>query len=206
MTLSAFSTFVGVLCVVLLPAAFAEYCSSFVDRNGNFYDQQSCNNMYCCGNCYQMYCCTDTRYRISPNEQASCSQSSNSDKRKKLSTLLGSILGSVFPILLCVGLVICCVAPCCLFYKKCRKGGRGGSGPVIFRQQPNNPGQPSNPGYKPVPGQPGFGGQPQPPAYHDGNPGAFSPGQPMYPLPNQPYANPGVGPQPPYNPSYNPGF
>ncbi|XP_034546903.1 cuticle collagen 2C-like [Notolabrus celidotus] len=161
--------------------------------------------MYCCGTCTQMGCCSDRRYRISKEDQEACYGGSTSDKRNKLSTLLGSILGSVLPVLLCVGLVICCVAPCCLFYKKCRKGRNQNAGhPNVINlpQRPHNPAQPTNPGYQPVPVQPGYGGPSGPPAYHGGNPGAFSPGQPMYPLPNQPYANPGGMSQPAYNPAY----
>ncbi|CAJ1050450.1 protein shisa-4-like [Xyrichtys novacula] len=196
------SIFVGVLCVILLPAVFADYCTDYVDSNGYYHDQQNCGSYYCCGNCYQMACCKDRTYRISSDEQRLCGGGGggggggSNSKKSKLATLLGSILGSILPVLLCVGLAICCLAPCCFLYKKCRKG--RGRGPAVIHvpQQPHHPGQPSGPGYNPVPVQPGFGGGPSgPPPYFDGNPGAFSPGQPMYPLPN---------PQPPYNPAYNP--
>ncbi|XP_061730554.1 uncharacterized protein LOC133535088 [Nerophis ophidion] len=44
------------------------------------------------------------------------------EKYAKRAVLLGSILGVVIPLIFCVGLVACFVAPCCFFYKKCRKG------------------------------------------------------------------------------------
>uniref|UniRef100_UPI0037E76525 protein shisa-4-like n=1 Tax=Semicossyphus pulcher TaxID=241346 RepID=UPI0037E76525 len=199
-----------VLCGVLLPAVWANYCSAFIGSNGYRHDAQQCGSQYCCGNCFQMYCCRDSTYRLTEREQQSCSDSSHNDKKNKLGTLLGSILGSIFPILLCVGLVICCCAPCCLFYKKCRKGGRTTNAPVVIGQNSPSGPHPPNPGYQPVPVQPGHGGRPMPPpSYYDGHPSGpsagFGPGQPMYPLPNQPYGqptHPGGFAQPPYNPSY----
>ncbi|XP_065810762.1 protein shisa-4-like [Labrus bergylta] len=213
MVSGVWSSLVVVLCGILLPAVFAEYCSSFTGTNGYYYEKQQCDNHYCCGTCSQMYCCDDRSYRITQDEQYYCTGStSNNDKRSKLATLLGSILGSVLPVLLCVGLVICCVAPCCLFYKKCRKRNnqRQPNATVIHTpQQPNSPSR--QPGYQPVPVQPGFGGMPNPnapPPYYGGNPAPpsapFSPGQPMYPIqPNIPPAYPGLFTQPAYNPSHN---
>ncbi|XP_041639532.1 protein shisa-5-like [Cheilinus undulatus] len=181
----------------------AENCNSYTDSYGNYYDTQHCMGAYCCGTCNQRSCCTNRQYRLSEKDQRLCDNSYASDGRSKLATLLGSILGTILPILLCVGLVICCVAPCCLFYKKCRKGrSRTPTGPTVIHmpQQPNHPS--INPGYQPVPVQPGMGGLPNPSGPPPYNPGsaAFTPGQPMYPL--VPPAQPGGFSQPPYNPAY----
>uniref|UniRef100_A0A3P8S7Z6 Shisa N-terminal domain-containing protein n=1 Tax=Amphiprion percula TaxID=161767 RepID=A0A3P8S7Z6_AMPPE len=109
-----------------------------------------CMSYYCCGDCTYKYCCRDQTQRITQSQQEPCF---NQD------TL---ILGSVFPIILCVGLIICCVAPCCLCYKKCRKGGNRTHTVVQPAVQPHSPGgyQPDYPGYHPVPGF----GDPMPPA------------------------------------------
>lgn len=50
----------------------------------------------------------------------------NQGGKNKLPTVLGSTLGTIFPLILIVGVIICCVAPCCFCYKKCRKGGNRG--------------------------------------------------------------------------------
>ncbi|XP_041801292.1 leucine-rich repeat extensin-like protein 5 [Chelmon rostratus] len=144
------------------------------------------------------------------------------ERQSSIVILLGSILGSVFPIILCVALIICCVAPCCLFYKKCRKGRnrrhQSVTNTTTVVNVPMQPLSPSGyqPGYQPVPVQPGYGGPPfptaPPPSYLEAtdparSPAAFSSGQPMYPLPGQPYGPPphlDECEQPPYNPSYGP--
>lgn len=142
-----------------------------------------------------------------------------------IAVLTGSILGAIFPILICVGLIICFVAPCCCFYKMCRKRHNRRHQTttntitvVSTPLQPLSPAgyQPSYPGYQPVPFQPGHGGLSNPtappPSYWEAtspahSPVAFTPGQPMHPFPGQPYA---LSPQsdelaqPPYNPSYRP--
>ncbi|TKS70616.1 hypothetical protein D9C73_005936 [Collichthys lucidus] len=68
--------------------------------------------------------------------------------------------------------------------------------------------QPAHPGYQPVPVHPGYGGLPNPtappPSYMEATDPAYSPGQPMYPMPSQPYAPPNEFVQPPYNPAYGP--
>lgn len=42
----------------------AEYCSSYQDTSGRYYDNQQCYNQYCCGYCTQRYCCADQRYHL----------------------------------------------------------------------------------------------------------------------------------------------
>uniref|UniRef100_A0AAQ5Z9H2 Shisa N-terminal domain-containing protein n=1 Tax=Amphiprion ocellaris TaxID=80972 RepID=A0AAQ5Z9H2_AMPOC len=108
----------------------AEYCTSYTDWNGVSHRTQQCSmSYYCCGDCTYKYCCRDQTQRITQSQQErSCFNQDtlpgvNTNKTNRPGVLLGSILGSVFPIILCVGLIICCVAPCCLCYKKCRKGG-----------------------------------------------------------------------------------
>uniref|UniRef100_A0A3P8S7E5 Shisa N-terminal domain-containing protein n=1 Tax=Amphiprion percula TaxID=161767 RepID=A0A3P8S7E5_AMPPE len=142
----------------------AKYCTSYTDWNGVSHRTQQCSmSYYCCGDCTYKYCCRDQTQRITQSQQErSCF---NQD------TL---ILGSVFPIILCVGLIICCVAPCCLCYKKCRKGGN--------RTHTGNPGYPH-----PAPYNPGM------PMY------PLNPHQ-VYAEP--PQSDEHV--QPPYNPSYDP--
>ncbi|XP_059184845.1 protein shisa-5-like [Centropristis striata] len=207
---------VCVLCVILLPAVWADYCASYRDKNGYTHDAVQCHPYFCCGDCTNRQCCNQKTYYISQAQQEHCSGRGGSEKKSRLATLLGSILGSIFPILLCVGLVICCVAPCCLFYKKCRKGrGRAAPENAIYNvpQPPHNPqphpsGYPSShPGYQPVPAQPGFGGLPfpqAPPSYGDPNnpPVAY----PMFPLPGRQYAEPPPKADEeaplPYNPAY----
>ncbi|XP_049894342.1 protein shisa-4-like [Epinephelus moara] len=211
---------VCVLCSLLIQTVWAEICTSYVDTNGNQHRGQQCGNYYCCGNCYQRSCCSDRSYRISQEDQQRCSKGSGHGK-SKLGTLLGSILGSIFPIILCVGVVICCMAPCCLFYKKCRKGrSRGSQAPPTMISGPQLPFPPSNNypshpgGYHSVPGQPGFGGLPNPsapPPYMGGNnpphgQGGFNPGMPMVnfigpPLESAPPSNDNA--PLPYNPAYS---
>uniref|UniRef100_A0A3Q1FZJ2 Shisa N-terminal domain-containing protein n=1 Tax=Acanthochromis polyacanthus TaxID=80966 RepID=A0A3Q1FZJ2_9TELE len=101
------------------------YCTSYTDRSGVSHRTQQCTMSYCCGDCAYKYCCKNQAQRLTQSQQERCSSRTgvNSNKTNRLGVLLGSILGSVFPIILCVGLIICCVAPCCLCYKKCRKGG-----------------------------------------------------------------------------------
>ncbi|XP_008280315.1 protein shisa-5-like [Stegastes partitus] len=206
--------FVCVLCVVVFPAIWAEYCSSYKDKYGVSHGAQQCSMAYCCGDCTYKFCCRDQSQRLSQSQQERCSTRPGGDKTNRTGVLLGSILGSVFPIILCVGLIICCVAPCCLCYKKCRKGGSRGHSIVQPPMHPQSPSgyQPGYPGYHPGPG---YGGMPMPPAppymanNGPGYPAPFNPGMPMYPLhpAGQVYAEPPQSEehvQPPYNPSYEP--
>ncbi|XP_023140406.2 protein shisa-4-like [Amphiprion ocellaris] len=215
MNSNVLSSLVCILCVVVVPAVWAEYCTSYTDWNGVSHRTQQCSmSYYCCGDCTYKYCCRDQTQRITQSQQERCSSRPgvNTNKTNRPGVLLGSILGSVFPIILCVGLIICCVAPCCLCYKKCRKGGNRTHTVVQPPVQPHSPGgyQPDYPGYHPVPG---FGDPmpPAPPPYSNPgypHPAPYNPGMPMYPLnPHQVYAEPPQSDehvQPPYNPSYDP--
>ncbi|XP_042354492.1 protein shisa-4-like isoform X2 [Plectropomus leopardus] len=215
------STLVCVLCVILLPAAWADTCSAYMDRDGYKHKNQQCGEYFCCGDCHTRSCCNSIRHRLTQEAQQRCGAGGSSGIAKsKLGTLLGSILGSLFPIIICVGLVICCMAPCCLLYKKCRKGRSRGSqivtGPtsvISGPQQPFAPSFPSNPGYQPVPGQPGFGGLPNPsaPPPHMGSygpapqPGGFGPEVPVVNFIGPSFAQPPTSHEhspPPYNPAY----
>ncbi|XP_054640780.1 protein shisa-4-like [Dunckerocampus dactyliophorus] len=190
----------------------------------------SCHSKYCCSDHTQQLTgeqqegCDDGRGSPGPPSAAELGggaswqalggrrgrkRKRNSLKRvgAKTAVLLGSILGSIIPLIFCVGLVVCFVAPCCFLYKKCRKvrNSRRQNVPtttfIAVRQQPAPPAQhpPSHPSYQPVPVQPGYGGPalptaPPPPPYMEAAPPAFP--QPSLP----PY--PGHDPQPPYNPSF----
>ncbi|XP_029286544.1 protein shisa-5-like [Cottoperca gobio] len=200
----------------------AGYCSSFVDTDGYQHLAEQCGSRYCCGNCKRKYCCSDRIYYFSQAKQERCQGSYPSHKKtNRTAIILGSIIGAGLPILFCVGLITCCVAPCCLCYKKCRKGhnrnpqtARFVTTVVNVPQQPLAPSgyQPSYPGYQPVPAQPGYGGLPNPtapPSYIEAiNPVAIPPGLPMLPFPGQPYAPPPPHTDEfaplPYNPSYGP--
>ncbi|XP_044067537.1 protein shisa-5-like [Siniperca chuatsi] len=223
MVSSVLSSLVCVVCVILLPAVCADYCSSYWDTDGFYHDTQQCVTQdFCCGSCEKKHCCSLKKYSL---KQEGCAGSPSDKKKHYIAMLLGSILGTIFPIILCVGLIVCCVAPCCLFYKKCRKGRNHRNQTVLYTtavdnapQQPLFPSgyQPSYPGYQPVHVLPGYGGpavpSAPPPSYLEAtdpaySPVAFTPGLPMYPFPDQPYEpqpHPDKLAQLPYNPSYCP--
>ncbi|XP_031711552.1 protein shisa-5-like [Anarrhichthys ocellatus] len=215
------STLVCVLCLILFPAVWADYCRSYVDTDGYQHQAQQCGSQYCCGNCERKYCCSNKIYR---EKQKNCHRSSSDHGGKsRIAMLVGSILGTIIPVMFCVCLIICCVAPCCLCYKTCRKGrnrnpqiGTNTAVVVNLPQQPLSPPagyQPTYPGYQPVPALPEYGSLPiptAPPPYMETNdpahfPGAFPAGLPMVPFPGQPYAPPPHSGAPmAYNPAYVP--
>ncbi|XP_034054291.1 protein shisa-5-like isoform X2 [Gymnodraco acuticeps] len=159
-------------CVILIPAVWADDCSSYVDSDGNQHNTQQCGIQYCCGNCQKQYCCSDKTNRFRRSKQKLCEGSLA--KRSNPIPIIGIILASVIPIIICVVVVIvCCVVPCCFFYKKCRKGrnqrprtARNTPTVVNVPQQPHPPPgyHPSYPGYLFVSAQPGYGGVPLPSA------------------------------------------
>ncbi|KAM3621066.1 uncharacterized protein V6R79_005498 [Siganus canaliculatus] len=137
-----------------------------------------------------------------------------------LGAILGIISGTAIAVILCVGLIICCVAPCCLLYKKCRQRHNErqsvrSTTVVNTPMQPLPPSghHPTHPGYLPVPVQPGYGRSPNPtappPSYSEATgasapPVSFSQGQLMYPYPSQPSPHTDDFAPLPYNPSYYP--
>ncbi|XP_071778806.2 protein shisa-5-like isoform X2 [Centroberyx gerrardi] len=223
------------LFVTLLPAVSADDCPSYWDTSSDFHDVQQCGSSYCCGTCNKKYCCTDARFRLSQDKQERCTESSGITKGKRIALLVGSILGTLFPIIICVCLIICCVSPCCFLYKKCQRRRSRRPQTVINTAVVNAPLQPSAPsghqhpyqggqypggqypGYQPVPLQFGYGAQPMPtappPSYMEASyapvsmPYSPAPGQPVYPFqhPSQPHA------LPPHlddlaHPPYNPSY
>lgn len=118
-----------------------ESCLSFVDTYGVTHDAEKCNK-YCCGTCNLRYCCKDKPKQLN---QESCSGSLArcglvfnlffvmqmwveikaffhyfNCSTSQIGLIVGIAVGSLI-LLLCVVLIICCLAPCCLCYMKCRK-------------------------------------------------------------------------------------
>uniref|UniRef100_A0A3Q3QHS8 Shisa N-terminal domain-containing protein n=1 Tax=Monopterus albus TaxID=43700 RepID=A0A3Q3QHS8_MONAL len=219
--LRVLSSLVCVLCVILLPAVWGrktDYCSSYWDQDGFFYDTIDCGFEYCCGDCNKKYCCSEKKYQITQEQQKGCA----AGPKVNISMILGIIFGCVVPIIFCVALVICCVAPCCLLYKRCKERRNPRPHTVISTtavvgvpQQPLPPSghQLSYPGYQPVPVQPGYEDPSHatapPPSYLEAIdpahfPGPFTQGHPTQPLgpPHAPSPHLEELAQPPYNPSY----
>ncbi|XP_061743915.1 protein shisa-5-like isoform X1 [Nerophis ophidion] len=200
-------------CLAQIPTTWADDCTSYLDKSGVRHDGAHCGRMHCCGQCDTKFCCADHTQRLTQDDQERCDESGITgrarrefrprfEKYAKRAVLLGSILGVVIPLIFCVGLVACFVAPCCFFYKKCRKGRNSQRQNVptttfvAVPHQPPPPAQhypPSQPGYQAVPLQPGYGipAAPPPPPYVEAG----------HQLPAPPSA-PVQHPQPPYNPAY----
>ncbi|GAA6228043.1 protein shisa-5-like [Lates japonicus] len=214
----ALSGLVCVFSVILVPAVWADFCSSHWDADGHHHESFQCGIMHCCGGCNKKDCCSEQENYLS---QEDCPRGDNTEHISL--PAVGGIV-SVFPVVICVALVVCFVCPCCMLHEKCCKRRRRGQQIVINATNvPPQLGSPSGyqlfyPGYQSVPVQHGRGGQPvptaPPPSYMEAMgpalfPGQFSPGQPMYPLqlPGQPYGLPlSELEHPPYNPSYAPNF
>ncbi|KAK2861915.1 hypothetical protein Q5P01_001448 [Channa striata] len=197
-----------VLCVVLLPAVWGVTysCSSFLDK-----DTKQCGSKYCCGNCNNKYCCSEKKYQLTQQQQEQCLARSS----PSIALMLGVIFGSIFAITSCVGLVICCVTPCCLIHRKFQERRnqrqqtqRLAAGLAQYQLYP--------PGYQSVPVQTGFGDPPlptaPPPSYQEATdpanfPPPFTHGHPMdsFQPPGQsnaPSSHLAEYAQRPYNPSY----
>ncbi|XP_026022509.1 protein shisa-5-like [Astatotilapia calliptera] len=107
---SILSSLVCVLCVVVVPAVWADHCHSYWDTNGVFHDTQECEK-YCCGDCRTKYCCSDIKYNFTEKKQELCFRRSARVKRSYHVEYVG--IGVPVPILVCTGLIICCVTRCC---------------------------------------------------------------------------------------------
>ncbi|XP_039864974.1 protein shisa-4-like isoform X2 [Simochromis diagramma] len=107
---SILSSLVCVLCVVVVPAVWADHCHSYWDTNGVFHDTQECEK-YCCGDCRTKYCCSDIKYSFTEKKQELCFRRSARVKRSYHVEYVG--IGVPVPILVCTGLIICCVTRCC---------------------------------------------------------------------------------------------
>ncbi|XP_028262541.1 protein shisa-4-like isoform X2 [Parambassis ranga] len=212
-----FSGFVCVLFVFVVPTVWATFCHSYWDKAGYFHDIQPCF-MFCCGDCTHRYCCSDRKDRLTKENQDLClARSAPSKINKNPVLVVGSILGTLFPFIICVGMIICCLAPCCWCYKNCRKGRRRRHTAVVNTTVVHALPEPSSPEYRlPYsayqPSYPGHVGAPvptaPPPSYQESmnqahSPVNFSQGQVMYnphQHPSQLYSDECV--QPPFNPSY----
>ncbi|XP_061687856.1 protein shisa-5-like [Syngnathoides biaculeatus] len=202
------SVLVLVSCIILFPTSCADNCSSYWDDGGLRRDGRQCGGMYCCGTCSDKYCCAEKTQQLTQEEQDLCHDWPRFEKHTRPGILLGSILGAVIPIIFCVGLITCFVAPCCFLYKKCKKRPNSQqrqnvtSTFVAAPTQPASPPQhsPSHPGYQPVPVWAHYAGPAVPtapvgpPSYMEAVPPPYSPGV-VAPLPDEHL-------QPPYNPSY----
>uniref|UniRef100_A0A8D3DHD7 Shisa N-terminal domain-containing protein n=1 Tax=Scophthalmus maximus TaxID=52904 RepID=A0A8D3DHD7_SCOMX len=162
------SSLVCILCATRLPAVWADDCSSYWDGGGLYHDTRPCGTWYCCGDCNKKYCCFGQNKRLTQEKQEGCVVRSGKVKNVLVPYIVGGIFACVFPIVLCVGLIICFVCPCCVVYKKCRRRRNqqvaiNTTTVINAPQQPLSP-QPSHPGYQPVPVLHGYGGQPTPTA------------------------------------------
>lgn len=115
----------------------ADHCHSYWDTNGVFHDTQECGK-YCCGDCRTKYCCSDIKYSFTEKKQELCFRrcalhfslippqcSRNEYKLQLLFCICRSArvkrsyhaeyvgIGVPVPILVCTGLIICCVTRCC---------------------------------------------------------------------------------------------
>ncbi|XP_040014935.1 protein shisa-4-like [Xiphias gladius] len=111
----------SLVCVILHLAVCDDYCSSYWDTDGFYHDTQQCGFQYCCGDCDKKYCCSGQENHLTQEKQEGCGGRPSNEKQIRAAAVLGGIFASIFPIILCVVLIVCCVSPCCLFYK-CRKG------------------------------------------------------------------------------------
>ncbi|XP_077583452.1 protein shisa-5-like [Stigmatopora nigra] len=201
------STFVPILIFltsgVIITTTWADDCSSYWDGSSIHHDGRQCGSMHCCGTCSNRYCCLQKTRQLTQEHQELCGDMPRFEKYTRPAIIVGSIVGVVLPIIFCVGLITCFVAPCCFLYKKCRKRRNSNQHQTVTTTFIAVPAQPVSPPQQP-PSQPGYQPVPVPPHYG----GPIMPSAPMGP---PPYIGtvypPGVLPpdqdsQPPYNPSY----
>ncbi|KAM9408763.1 uncharacterized protein KZ484_001151 [Pholidichthys leucotaenia] len=207
-----------VLFVVILPVMLADHCPSYWDSYGDFHNVQHCGSMYCCGDCSKPYCCYDKAKQLTPKNLESCPGRDPHKKGSSTAMIVGIVLGTILLVLPCVGLIICCLAPCCYCYKKFRKRRNQAHISVIntanvvsVPSQPSHPSQPlhpSYPGYQSVPAGPPI--PTAPPLLYTAStnppldPVVFVHGQPVHPSdqPSLPPPHTDETVQLPYNPSY----
>ncbi|TNN82178.1 hypothetical protein EYF80_007546 [Liparis tanakae] len=175
----------------------AGYCGGYEGSNGYRQEAQDCGSQYCCGNCERKYCCSNITQHLS--QEVNCSGStSDLGTTRLLGNRLGSIMGRILPIVL----VICCVAPCCFFFKKCRIGDNQSSSQIMLtsytpvgenvpEQSLSHPYgyQPAYRGYQRVPAEPHYESRPTlaaPPPYTEST--AFLAEVPVVAFSGQPYA------------------
>ncbi|XP_075881429.1 protein shisa-5-like [Nelusetta ayraudi] len=196
--------------VSLIPSVWADSCQSYTSLFGEYHPLDFCFLKHCCGSCSHRYCCNNDLLKLSKGAQELCPEWPRFEKKMNSIRIVAIIFGAVIPILICVGLLVCFVAPCCLFYKKCRtprhQGQVVGTVTTVVNTplQPGTPYgyQPSYPGYQAVPVHPGPGGlhNPVAPLPYMGSSGPMQP-----PYPCQAYGPPpNELSQPPFNPTYDP--
>uniref|UniRef100_A0A3Q0STJ7 Shisa N-terminal domain-containing protein n=1 Tax=Amphilophus citrinellus TaxID=61819 RepID=A0A3Q0STJ7_AMPCI len=141
-------------------------CFSYLERNDLFHDEQACGRKYCCGECSRRYCCSEKKYQLN---QELCPESSFFFR--KIAVILGSTIGTIVLVTLCVSVMICCIAPCCLCYKKCLKrpdqrqiSKLATVQSIVINSNPSQ--QPPHPGYQAVPAGPPMPTAP-PPSYQE---------------------------------------
>ncbi|XP_008318823.1 protein shisa-5-like [Cynoglossus semilaevis] len=186
MASTALSCLLCVLCVLLFPPLGGAACGSFWDKYGNLQFNEDCFFSY------------------NYNSQG-----------PGVAVLVGSIIGCILLVLVCVMPILCFLCPCCLLYKVCRKKRNRTQQVALTTTNVVNhhgqpvPYQPSHPGYQPVPIVHGYGGVPAPtaqPQFHMENDSSLPPPLPLGPG-GVPYPSPppySEYQQPPYNPSYDP--
>ncbi|XP_029358371.1 protein shisa-5-like [Echeneis naucrates] len=200
-----------VLCVILLPAVWAEDCRDFTERGSSYREPLKCGPQYCCEKRGKIYCCSEEENRVFYQEEGHFERLS---VRSTFPPIIFILIG-IIVICIIVVLIVCFACPCCLLYKQCQKRHNGTRQAVVTTtvigtsQLPLSPSG-YHPSYQPVPAPHGQGG-PTPPSYLEATYSAvpYPQQQPMYPVPppGQNYHLPPLSDefvQLPYNPAYGP--